>query len=191
METGGLEKRGRILEDEFFRRVDQQLSQKLRQKLAEDEQRESLKQACGWADEQLLDTLLAMGITAESLTALMLVPLVQVAWADRQMEPAEKQAILKASEQECPPDSLGWHLLESWLNERPPLELFDVWKQYAHTLLASLSAAQQEQLRAKVLQHAREVASAAGGILGMMKISAQEEKVLSEIEAAMETGNAS
>jgi hypothetical protein len=186
MEFGGaLEKRGRVLEDEFFRRVDDELTQQLKQKMTQEEKKASLRSVIGWADDELLENLIKTGITAETLVAMALVPMVQVAWADRQMAEAEKEAILKASEEHCPPESMGWQLLERWLNERPPKSLFETWKQYATMLVSSLTESQQEQLRHRVLQRTRSVAEAAGGFLGLMKVSAVEEQVLEEIEAAL------
>ncbi len=186
METGsGFESRRRALENEFFRRVDERLAAELRAKMTEEEQRATLANVCGVKDPQVIDALIKSKINAETLAALTMVPLVRVAWADRQMDPKEKAAILKAAdESRCPAGSPGHILLESWLNAPPSAALFDTWKEFVRELKQTAKPSHFEALHAGVVRNARDVARAAGGLLGFHAVSDKEEAVLAEIEQA-------
>ena len=185
MDTGGaFEKRGRALEDEFFYRVDKKLGEEMRAKMAAEAQKQALASACGLLDDRLLETLVAAKITAESLVALTLVPLVRVAWVDGKMDEREREAVLAAAhENECPRGSAGHTLLQRWLNEQPPESLFETWQEYTRALCANLPDSSRDELRQQIVQNVRNVAEAAGGILGIHRISSKEEAVLKEIEA--------
>ena len=71
-----------ILIDAVFYNRDKQLMEAFRDRLNQLERRQQLQHVSDIRDEALLDRLLGLGITAESLAALGLVPLVWVAWAD-------------------------------------------------------------------------------------------------------------
>ena len=71
-----------ILIDAVFYNRDKQLMEAFRERLDQLERRQQLQHVSDIRDEALLDRLLGLGITAESLAALGMVPLVWVAWAD-------------------------------------------------------------------------------------------------------------
>lgn len=186
MNSGGLDKRGRALEDEFFYRVDQKLMADMKVKLAAEAQREELKAACHWADDSLIETLSSAGVTTESLLALSLVPLVHVAWADGTMDTKERDAILKAAaEKDCQEGTVAHQLLDSWLHVAPPAALFEAWKEYAAGLVSTLDADVKADLQRRMVGHAESVARAVGGFLGLAAISAKEQAVLDQIKAAL------
>ena len=178
--------RRKSLEEEFFRRQDAAL---LAQRRTEEERRAAraaLAAASHITDEALLDQLVAFGISADTLTALSLVPLVEVAWADGRVEDAEKQAILAAARaaglEETSP---GHKLLASCLSERPQTGLRKMWGQYITSICTTLSAEERDALKTELLQQARSVAEAAGGFMGLgSKVSSKEEALLAEIAAA-------
>jgi len=181
-----LEDRRRALEDAFFAAQDA----KLRQKLAEADTRAARKAALiaasGIQDGPVLERLLDLDMGPEALTALSLVPLILVAWADGEIDGSEKTAILKAAaESHLPHGSAGHALLEGWLKQRPPARLFETWSAYVHAATASLDAAQRTGLRDHLLGQARSVAEAAGRFLGFgSAISSSEAAVLEKLEAA-------
>jgi len=165
------------------------LMAEMKAKLAAEEQREELKAACHWADDSLIETLSAGGVTSESLLALSLVPLVRVAWADGTMDTKERDAILKAAaDKDCQEGSVAYQLLESWLHIAPPDGLFQAWKEYAAGLVATLDADVKADLQQRMVGHAENVAKAAGGFLGLAAISAKEQAVLDQIKAAYAGG---
>lgn len=182
--SDAFESRGRALEDQFFHQLDQKLLDKFRTKLANKESREALKSSSGIADEELLDTLVTMNISAESLASLSIVPLVAVAWADGKMEPGEREAVLKAAEDRgMASGSAGYHMVEVWLSSKPAHELFEVWQAYVGALKETMEPAAYEKLKSEVLAQAHGVAHSAGGILGLAnRVSPIEKAKLKELE---------
>jgi hypothetical protein len=178
--------RRKSLEEELFRRRDAAL---LAQRRTEEERRAAraaLAAASHITDDVLLDQLVAFGIRADTLTALSLVPLVEVAWADGRVEDAEKRAILAtAMAAGLEETSSGHKLLESCLSERPHTGLRKMWEQYITIICTMLSPGERDVLKTELLRQARTVAGAAGGFIGLgSKASSKEEALLAEIAAA-------
>ena len=182
---GSLFERGKALEDRFFSDRDKQLLEQLKQEISQSEGRDALSAASGISDKAVLDAMLESQITAETLTSISLVPLVAVAWADGVMEDKEKAAILKASAGAGISEGSGsYNLLESWLQSKPEGNLLDSWKDYIGALKSSIDETSFNQLRTTILGRAQEVASAAGGILGIGSTSAAETAVMKDLESA-------
>jgi hypothetical protein len=181
----GLDDRRKALEDEFFYKEDQKKISQMRGKLDAQQGREELKKVSGMSDDAVLDRLVALGLRANTVAALSLVPLIAVAWADGTIQDNEREAILqgahgKGLEKGTP----GYDLLVSWLDKRPDDGLFHAWEGYIGALAAQLTDEQVRLLKNQIVGFAKLVAGAAGGILGLAKVSASEEKVLQKIEAA-------
>jgi hypothetical protein len=138
-------------------------------------------------DDALIDRLLALGLQPETVLALQLVPLAAVAWADGQIEPREKAAVLKAAAAEgIAPDTIAGQMLEKWLAQQPPAELVEAWKRPLRGVWPKLSVSEREEIRASALQRARSVAEAAGGFLGLTsRISPEEKAVLDDLARAL------
>ncbi len=182
-------KRGRVLEDEFFHRVDQKLMAELRAKMQADADKQQLQASCGFRDPTILDELVGLGFRSESIVALSLVPLVQVAWADGKVDEAEREAVLRAAEtNDCPAGSASFQLLEHWLAERPSQTLVETWRDYVNDLRGRMSSESFTSLGDDVRNRAEQIAAAAGGILGIGKISAKEQAVLADIRTTFQTG---
>jgi hypothetical protein len=183
-----LGERRKALEDEFFRRHNDELVGKMRAQEARRESKEELARVSGITDDAILEDLLRFGIRARSVAPLALVPLVAVAWADGKMDAREEQAILEAARQSgLDPAGPGYELLEGWLVEKPDEALRAVWTEYTKALCATLGTNERTSLKADLLGRARRVAEAAGSFLGLgPKVSREEERVLKELEAAFE-----
>lgn len=180
-----LDERRKALEEQFFNKENADKIAKLRASKERDAIKERLRTESGMTDESVLDKLVELGINADTVHALSLVPLVMVAWADGSMHDHEREAILHgATGKGIEESSKPYELLVGWLSKRPGSELMDAWESYITALLEHLTAKQQEILAAQVIDRAREVAKVAGGFLGIASISAAEEKVLARVEAA-------
>lgn len=186
MPNPGMEERGRALEEAFFKKQHAEQLEKLRQKEAHEEARRALVEASGIDDMDLIDRLVAIGIHAETLAALTLIPLVEVAWADGHVDDRERTAILKGAESSgLEHDSPSLELLMIWTRDRPAPDMLTSWKQYIGALCSELSTEQTKHLEERILGRARVVAEAAGGFLGLgSKVSAAEEAVLRELQQA-------
>ncbi len=174
------------LEEKFFRAKDQELIRAMREKTANMERKKALAEASGIEHEELLDQLDKLEISAETVAALSLVPLVAVAWADGKLDDKERAAVLAAAEQTgLKADHPGHKLLESWLEQKPDKKLANVWYDYISVLCDNLSPEAKAELGRELLGRTRAVAAATGGLLGLgSKISQSEQAVLDKLARA-------
>jgi len=184
--SGILNERRAALENRFFAARDQQLLEALKVKAEAQSQLEQLSRASGIDNPQVLEELLASGVAAETMTALSLIPLVQVAWADGTMDDREKEAILSAAAGDgMDEQDPAYQLLEQWLSVSAPPSLLDSWEEYISALVADLSDTARENLKQNTLERAQRVARATGGFLGLgNKVSVEEQVILDRVEAA-------
>src|SRR4051812_21013860 len=157
----------------------------MKQKLDSQATKDELRKASGMSDDAVLDRLVALGLRANTIAALSLVPLIQVAWADGEIQDNERTAILQGAHGKGLEDGTdGYDLLQTWLKRRPDDELFVAWEAYIKSLTAQLNDEQNRLLKTQIVGFAKLVAASAGGILGFAKVSKDEEKVLHRIESA-------
>ncbi len=186
MDDRQLQERGNALEEEFFRKQNAEIVEKLRASRAQEETRREMAAAIGVDDPALVEQLLAHGVTPATLAAVSLAPLVLVAWADRNLDSNERKAVLEeAAKSGVAAGSAESELLDSWLRERPPSTLMETWSSYARGVAESLDAERRREFRESLLNRTRAVANAAGGFAGMNKVSAPEKAILDELEAAL------
>ena len=178
-----LRDRGRSLEDEFFRREDKRLMERLSESRAAEATREALGKASGITKPAVLDKLVELGIRAETVAALSIVPLVEVAWADGALDAKERRAVVERAG--VPRDSAEGALLEAWLDRRPDPKLLLAWTHLVQAMAEQLGPEEAARLKTGLLERARAVAAAAGGLFGVgSKISASEKAMLAKLEAA-------
>jgi hypothetical protein len=180
----GLRKSGKALEDSFFAKENEKVLARLREESARKQKRELLAEALGLGDEKVLDHLVDLDLSPEAIVAFSLVPLVEVAWADGQIQRKERDAILRAAEERgIAPDSVNHELLENWLRARPDPRLLEAWRHYTTGLLNELDSAERSLMRERLLGNARRIAESAGGFLGLGSISEAEKAMLGELES--------
>ena len=180
-----LEERGRALENQFFDKENKAKISAMKEKLDAQKTREELRKASGMSDDAVLDKLVELGLRANTIAALSLVPLITVAWADGQIQDNERTAILQGAHGKGLEEGTdGYELLQTWLAKQPTEDLFTAWEAYIKALASQLNDEQNRLLKNQIVGFAKMVAAAAGGFLGIGKVSASEEKVLSRIDAA-------
>lgn len=183
--NGRLREPGRALEQEFFT-ISASLHEELGRERVAWEERAQLSLASGISDEGVLRLLVDMDVSLDVLSAMALVPLVEVAWADGRMDPKEREAILRAAEAHGVQAGSPAHALVSgWLGRRPRPVMMQAWESYIQAVLEPLLEEERDDLRRALVGRAREVARAAGGFLGFGAISEEEEAVLERLERAM------
>jgi hypothetical protein len=183
----GLKAKAKALEDSFFAEENARLLQRLRDAAAKEEKKREFRAALVVKNEELLDALIELGVEAETLVAISLVPFVEVAWADGEIQAKERAAILKAAEEQGVKAGTATHdLLENWLRTKPDDQLLVIWGDYVQELMGSLGDEAGSQLKASTLGRARAVAEAAGGFLGVGAISAAEREMLAKLEWAFD-----
>src|ERR1700752_4870410 len=85
-----LDDRRRASEDDYFRKKDRELIEKMRAAAAADRTKSELSAKTGLSDPALLGELGALGFTPDTIGVLPLVPVVQMAWAEGGITPAER-----------------------------------------------------------------------------------------------------
>jgi hypothetical protein len=175
-----------ILIDSVFHKREQYIVEAFCERLEQLERRQQLAHVSGIRDEAFLDRLLGLGITAESLAALGLVPLVCVAWADGEVAARERERIVALAQAAgIEPQNGRYPLLEHLLKRRPAPEMVAAWQDYIKQLREMMSAEDLETLRLEILNRAGEVARASGGLLGFGdRVSPAEQAVLAQLEQA-------
>jgi len=186
VDSYSLNKDARALEDAFFAEQNRKLLDQLQEAARTAERRTVLKAALEVEDEALVDRLMELGMNVESVVAFGLVPLVEVAWADGEIQASERKAILDAlAAKGAEPGGIAYQLVQNWLQAKPDRALLEAWRHYASALGEALEPERRAALKRAVLDQTRAVAEAAGGFLGLgSKISDAEQAVLDELEWA-------
>ena len=182
-----LDDRRRGAEEAFFAKQNEQLRVQIRSAGAPGATRDELSAASGLQSDTVLDNLVELNVGAEGAAALSLIPLVAVAWADGEVSPKEREALLSAARQ-AGLDETGasYKLFAGWLDDHPPAALMARWKDYARALIAGMEPQAAEAFRREILDRARAVAAAAGGFMGIGRISAAEDAVLRELAGTLQ-----
>lgn len=175
------------LEEAFFKERDQQLLAKLRGELAAFEDKRKLAHVTGIVEEHVLTGLVLAGVRPESLAAVSLVPLVEVAWCDGMVAPEERDAVLNAAAREgIHEGSAAYALLGQWLQEHPDPKIIAAWKEYVHEAARLMPKEAVAALKKQMVDRATRVAAAAGGFLGLATISKHEKAKIEELAKAFD-----
>jgi len=182
-----LRDRGRSLEDEFFRREDQRLMERLNELKTAETIREALAKASGITKPAVLEKLIALGIRAETVAALSIVPLVEVAWADGVLDARERRVVVERAG--VARGSMEGDLLEAWLDRRPDPKLLTAWTHLVQGMCEHLDPDGAAGLKTGLLERAGAVAAASGGLFGVgSKVSRSKAAMLAKLEAAFAPG---
>ena len=193
-----LEERERGYETDYFHKQDEKLLRKMRERAAFQEVAEALADKLRVDDPELLRRVAELGLTRETGAAILLAPLVQVAWAEGEVTDRERAVVFDvAARRGIEPGSAPRAQLEAWLRERPPDALFEIALEVIEAGLAILTAQEQDQRRREIVTAATRVAEASGGrlakLLGIHRAgtSGQEAAVIRAIAAKLGGGAAS
>ena len=182
-----LQDRRKALEEEFFAREERRLLEGMRQTQNAQEQKAALSEVTGISDDTVLERFVEMELSPETVAAISLAPLVQVAWADGTLDSKERRIVLNSAREQAGlvEGGLAYSLLEGWLDARPSESLFIAWQEYVSALASAMDSETKQRFRADLLQRVRLVADAAGGALGFGRTSAAEREVLAMVEQAL------
>lgn len=168
-------------EDEYFRRKDRELVEKMRQAAAAEQARRDLGAKTGMTDPDLIRELQELGFTPDTVSLLPLVPIVQVAWAEGGISPAERTLLLElARGRGIEAGSAADHKLADWLDRQPSADVFARATRLISAMLAS-DAPPRDLSAEDLVKHCERIAAASGGILGIGRVSAEERAILEQI----------
>jgi hypothetical protein len=172
---GILDDRRKAQEEEYFRKQNAALAQKLKD-------RETLKSQ-GISDDHLIEELTKAGFGADAARALVFVPLIQMAWADGRVQDEERQLIEKlAGQRGIELESEAMTLIQRWMSSEPRDERFLQAKALLEPMVEEIRRSGGAELGAWISSAAEKVAEATGGLFGFgAKISKEEKELLKEI----------
>jgi len=181
-EENPLGERGRALEDDYFRKRDRELLDKMRQASAAEAARRELSEKSGLQDPEMLQELQALGFTPETVALLPLVPLVQMAWAEGGVSDAERKLILQlARTRGIEEGSAADRQLADWLSSRPEQQVFSSAARLIRATLESGAASVVPVTADDLVKYCEQIAAASGGMFGIHRISSEERALLSTI----------
>lgn len=130
----------------------------------------------------------------DEIAALAMAPLVEVAWADGDVTPGERAAVLEASK------NLGLDqrshfcrsTLKRWLFERPPAEEFVRWRQSLASALAAGETRPSRKITRRLVSEAQRIAKMderpfeeGSSVDARAGVTAEEQRVLDDLAAVL------
>jgi len=137
--------------------------------------------------DQLVESLAKLGLNEQNYSALVLLPLIQVAWADGKIQRSEKRLILQIAEDHGFLKGGGQQVVNGWLAGRPTDEELSLG---ARTLVGLALLAEEDddastvtiKTLTELLDFSHLVARAAGGLFGLAEpITRSELQCLDEV----------
>lgn len=179
-----LSDRRRSHEEDYFRKRDMELIERLRKAKAADQERQEIGAKMGLADPALLAELQELGFTPDTVTLVPLVPILETAWAEGGVSPAERALIVDlARRRGVAAGSEADQQLTAWLDRRPDAQVLSGAMRLIGAVLES--GARTEMSADELIKYCQDIAAASGGIFGLGKVSADERATLSRIAAAL------
>jgi hypothetical protein len=175
-------------EEDYFRKQDRELIERMRKAAADDAARGPLGAQTGIQDPALLRDIAALGFNADTVSLLPLVPILQVAWADEGISREERKLILDfARLRGVTEGSAADRQLSEWLAHRPSADVFSRAGRLVAAMLAAGSGTTHDLTADDLLKYSESIAAASGGILGLGKVSAGERAAIEQIQKALKS----
>ena len=178
-------------EQAYFRKQDAKLIAKLRQKAQFSEIAHALAEKLRADEPALVERIQKLGVTLDTGSAFILAPLVEVAWVDGHVSPAERDTILHIAKQRgVEPGSADYLQLLDWLAHRPSDEVFRTALEAIRIGLSVLPSDESEQRIATMIKACEDVAQAAGWIdqlFHLDRFSYSESAVIAAIRRHLES----
>jgi uncharacterized tellurite resistance protein B-like protein len=171
------------LEEEYFRKRNQELIDKIRQQQALEAERQHMAEMIGVHDQDLLEALQDLGFHEDNLQLLHIVPLVQVAWADDSIADYERDRILRfAHIRGIEPGSRAYQQLVQWLTVEPPQAFFENTLHAISAIMATLPPAEREASRKDLINYCTQIAASVGRrLLGLPELPKEEREIIKHI----------
>jgi hypothetical protein len=137
-------------------------------------------------EPDLVKDLHELGFTPETVKVLPLVPIVQLAWAEKGVSPEERKLIVSLArargvEEGSPADQL----LTDWMSRAPSAQIFSNAMRLIRAMLAAAPAGADTISADDILRYCEMIAEASGGMFGIGKVSAEERATLAQIAAEL------
>jgi hypothetical protein len=173
-------------EEDYFRKQDRELIERMRKAAAANETYRPLGAQSGIQDPDLLRDIAELGFTADTVSLLPLVPILQVAWAEGGISPAERKLILDFAHLRGVADgSPAGRQLADWLAHQPSPDVFSRAGRLVAAMLAAGSGPTHDLSADDLVKYCESIAHASGGLLGLGKVSSGERAAIEQIQKAL------
>jgi len=189
-----MKQRERAFEADYFRKQDEKLLAKLRERAGLQEIAKALAAKMRIDDVALMHRVSQLGLDRDTGAAILLAPLVQVAWAEGEVTQREREVVFEIAEARGVTRGTPAHKqLEAWLKTRPSDEVFEIALEVLRVAEGVLTPAEREARIKEVVRACELVARASGGGLGRLLglssgIDGAEASVLEAISAKLRSG---
>ena len=186
MAEGDYGARSRATEDEYFHKKDRELIEKMRKSAADEKARSEMAARIRIDDPGLVKDLGELGFTPETVKVLPLMPIVQLAWAEGGVSPAERKLLVSlARDRGIDEGSPADQLLADWMARAPSPEIFRNAMRLIRAMLDAAPPGADTISADDILRYCELIAEASGGIFGIGKVSAEERATLAQIAAEL------
>ena len=195
MDKGIFSDREQAAEAAYFRQHDARLVDRLRQDAKLEEVATALAEKLQIDNPDLLQKARLVGVTGDTAPALLLAPLVQVAWVDGAVSESERETVLRIVEDRgIDAGSPAYNQLADWLRTRPSDAVFDTAVEVIKYGLDVLPLQEKNERIERIVQACHEVAEASGGglskALGLGSgVSGNEASMLDTITNTLRSGS--
>jgi hypothetical protein len=177
-----IRERGRSLEEDYFRKKDRELIEKMRQASAAEQDRQEMAKKIGFDNPVLLQELKELGFTPDTVSLLPLVPVLRMAWAEGGITGAERDLLVRlARSRGIPEGSEADRQLAAWMTRQPDESVFTRAGRLIRAMLDSRSPETSDLSADELVEYCERIAAASGGIFGIGRVSTEEKKLLSSI----------
>jgi hypothetical protein len=181
--------RGRSLEEEYFRKKDRELIEKMKKAAAGEQSRREMGERTGLTDPEMLRDLEELGFTPDTVSLLPLVPVLQVAWAEGGVTNVERKMLNDlARARGIGAGSAADRQLQDWMANQPDEAVFARAGRLIRAMLDAGQGQEQGRLTADdLVKYCEDIASVSGGFLGLGRISTEEREILASIASELKT----
>jgi hypothetical protein len=155
--------RERGYEADYFRKQDAKLLEKMRERTRLQDVAQALADKLRVDNAELLRRVVDLGLTRDTGAAILLAPLVQVAWAEGKVTNRERDIVFEiAASRGVDSGSPAHSQLVQWLQIRPPDELFETAMEVMKAGLAVLTPAERDERIHEIVEACTRIAEASG-----------------------------
>ncbi len=166
----------------YFYQKDRELIEKMRKAAANEKARSEMAGRIRINEPGLISDLQELGFTPETVRVLPLMPIVQLAWAEGGVSPAERTLLVSlARNRGIDEGSPADQLLADWMARAPSPEIFSNAMRLIRAMLANAAPGPDMISADDIIRYCELIAEASGGIFGIGKVSAEERATLAQI----------
>ncbi|WP_146581254.1 hypothetical protein [Neorhodopirellula pilleata] len=133
-------------------------------------------------DRELISELLTFGFDKDTIAALPLLPLAEIAWASGEVTAQERMvATCCIVDSELIGNPAAVATFQSWLHQRPDNDLKRLWWLYTNQCAERMRLGLRIAIGKRLKTQATQIAEASGGCFGIGRICEAEQLVLDQI----------